>query len=51
MQPCEKALHKFLELWVNRKDVIGVVLVGSYAVGNPSKHSDIDVHIILSNDI
>lgn len=51
MHDWEKALFKFLEKWIDRKDVIGIVLVGSYAVGNPSAHSDIDVHIILSDDV
>ena len=47
MKPWEKALNKFLESWKNRKEVIGALVCGSYVTGNPSKHSDIDLHIIL----
>jgi hypothetical protein len=51
MQNWEKALHKFLAKWKSRRDMIGAVLVGSYAVGNPSKHSDIDIHLVLSDAV
>jgi len=45
----EIALQKFLKKWENRKDVIGIIVCGSYITGNPSKHSDIDIHIILDS--
>ena len=49
MQGWEIALQKFLKKWDNRKNVIGALVCGSYVTGNPSKHSDIDVHIILDS--
>ena len=45
------ALQEFLEGWKNKKEVTGVLVCGSYVTGNPSKHSDIDVHIILSDKV
>lgn len=43
----EVALQKFIKKWENKKEVIGAIVCGSYITGNPSKHSDIDIHIIL----
>jgi predicted nucleotidyltransferase len=40
-------LEKFLKKRRNKKEVIGILVCGSYITGNPSKHSDIDIHIIL----
>ncbi len=45
----EIALQKFLKKWKNKKEVIGAIVCGSYITGNPSKHSDIDIHIILDS--
>ncbi|MHA0858380.1 nucleotidyltransferase domain-containing protein [Paenibacillus sp. CMAA1364] len=50
MKPWEVALDLFLENWKNKEEVIGILVCGSYITGNPSKRSDIDVHIILSDD-
>jgi len=47
----EEALTEFLKDWKDRKEVIGAMACGSYVTGNPSKRSDIDVHIILTNDV
>lgn len=47
----EFAVDKFLAKWKRRKDVIGAIVCGSYVTGTPSKHSDIDLHIILSDDV
>ena len=47
MEPWEKALDEFLVPWKKKKEVVGAIVCGSYVTGNPSKHSDIDVHIIL----
>lgn len=49
MADWEVALQKFLKKWENRNDVIGALVCGSFVTGNPSKHSDIDVHIILDS--
>lgn len=51
MQDWEKALHKFLVPWRKRKDALGCLVCGSFVTGNPSKHSDIDVHIVLSDSV
>jgi predicted nucleotidyltransferase len=49
MEKWEIALNKFIATWKNKKEVIGFLVCGSYVTGNPSKHSDIDLHIILSD--
>ena len=43
------ALNKFIGEYKKNKDVVAILLVGSYAVNNNNKYSDIDVYIILSN--
>lgn len=45
------ALETFLKDWQGRDDVVGALVCGSYVTGNPSKRSDIDVHIVLENDV
>ncbi len=49
-QKREIALQKFLKKRESKKEVIGALVCGSYVTGNPSKHSDIDLHIILNKD-
>ncbi len=49
MEKWEIVLKKFLKKWENKKEVIGAIVCGSYITGNPSKHSDIDIHIILDS--
>jgi hypothetical protein len=44
----EIALEKFIAKWKNKKEVVGAIACGSFITGNPSKHSDIDIHLILS---
>ena len=43
----ESKLAKFLKTFEYKKDMIGVLACGSYVTGNPTKHSDLDVHIVL----
>ncbi|MBT6604879.1 hypothetical protein HOB36_07315 [Candidatus Bathyarchaeota archaeon] len=50
MEDWEIALLSFLKPWKNRQEVIGFLVCGSYITGKPSKHSDIDLHIITSHD-
>ena len=50
MEGWKKALNKFLGPWRDRDEVIGFLVCGSYITGNPSKRSDIDLHIITSDD-
>jgi predicted nucleotidyltransferase len=47
----KKTVEKFLEEWGHNKEIIGVVVCGSYVTGNPTKHSDIDLQIILDEGI
>jgi len=51
MQNWQKALKKFISNWENKKFTQGAILTGSYAVGNQTTNSDIDVHIVLNNDV
>lgn len=47
----EEAVELFLSDWKKRNEVIGALVCGSYITGNPSKHSDIDIHIVLSDKL
>ncbi|MCP3739014.1 nucleotidyltransferase domain-containing protein [Rossellomorea sp. BNER] len=47
MQEWKLALNKFLKQWEKDDSAIGALVCGSYVTGNPTPHSDIDVHIIL----
>ena len=49
MKNWEIALRKFLKKWENKKEVIGAIVCGSFITGNSSKHSDIDIHILLDS--
>lgn len=48
-QKWEIALNKFLEEWKTNPEVSGIIVCGSYITGNPTKNSDIDLHIVLKN--
>jgi hypothetical protein len=50
-QSREVALDSFMQWWENKKEVIGAIVCGSYITGNPSKYSDIDLHIILDSSV
>lgn len=45
----KKAIDEFLSDWRNRDDVLGILLVGSYATGLQNFQSDVDICIILNN--
>lgn len=49
MNNWEEVLNKFISDYKNKDYVIGAVLCGSYATGNYTKRSDIDIHIITKN--
>lgn len=51
MKNWEAAATEFLKGWKVKSEVIGAMICGSYITGNPSMHSDIDIHIILSDDV
>lgn len=48
MEPWEIALNKFLDDWRDRDEVVGALVCGSFVTGDPTGHSDIDVHIVLA---
>ena len=43
-------LSTFLSEYENFDNTTGVLVCGSYITGNPSNHSDLDVHIILNEN-
>ena len=49
MNNWKKKLDIFLADFEYTHDIFGVLLCGSYITGNPTNHSDLDVHIILDN--
>ncbi|MCR8656627.1 nucleotidyltransferase domain-containing protein [Paenibacillus endoradicis] len=51
MQPWEIAVEQFINTWIENKDVVGALVCGSYITGEPSNRSDIDIHLILSEDV
>lgn len=44
----KKALNEFIKPYINNEEVEAIILVGSYAVDNQNKYSDIDIFIILN---
>lgn len=51
MKNWREALEILLHQWRDNPLVTGALVCGSYITGNPSKHSDIDVHMLLSDDL
>ncbi len=47
----EEKLNIFLDNFEYKDDIIGVLVCGSYITGNPSSHSDLDVHLILDDKL
>jgi hypothetical protein len=47
----QEALNTFLHGWKENGHITGAMVCGSYITGSPSKHSDIDVHLLLSDDL
>ena len=47
----EEKLNIFLSGFEHAKDIDGILVCGSYITGNPSNHSDLDVHIILDDNV
>ncbi len=46
----QQAVDRFLADWRDRPEVTGALVCGSYVTGDPSVHSDLDLHIILQPD-
>ena len=44
-------LDEFMASFEYKADVIGILVCGSFITGNPSSHSDLDVHIILNEAV
>lgn len=51
MKKWEIAVEKFLSKWKEKKEVVGAVICGSYITGSPSKHSDLDIQILLDKNV
>lgn len=51
MEKWRQAVELFLKDWKENEEVIGALVCGSYVTGNPSEHSDIDLHILLKSGI
>ena len=47
MQDFEKAVNTFIGSLDCKDQIIGAIICGSYVTGNPSDHSDIDLHLLL----
>ena len=47
----EERLNKFLENFKYKNDIDGILVCGSFITGNPSSHSDLDVHILLKEKV
>lgn len=50
MEKWEEALHQFVRKWENRPELMGVLVAGSFLSGMATIHSDIDIHLILTED-
>jgi len=51
MKDWEEKLNNFLLDFEHINDAVGVLVCGSYITGNPTLHSDLDVHIILNDNV
>ncbi|MCL2350426.1 MAG: nucleotidyltransferase domain-containing protein [Defluviitaleaceae bacterium] len=50
MNQWKNKLDTFLKDFEHMVDATGILVCGSYVTGSPTKHSDLDVHIILKED-
>jgi len=51
MEKWRQSVNKFLQNWEEKDQVIAAMACGSYITGNPTKHSDVDLHLILRSDV
>ena len=51
MEKWRQAVELFLKDWKENEEVVGALVCGSYVTGNPSEHSDIDLHILLKSSV
>lgn len=47
----ESKLDRLLNELKFKEDIIGVLVCGSYVTGNPTSHSDLDVHLVLNDKV
>jgi len=47
----QEKLNQFVDAFEHKDDIIGILVCGSFITGNPSSHSDLDVHIILDESV
>ena len=47
----EEKLNKFIDSFEYIDDVVGILVCGSYITGSPTKHSDLDVHLLLNDKV
>jgi hypothetical protein len=47
----KKKLDIFISDFEYAADVVGILVCGSYITGSPTKHSDLDVHLVLNNAV
>ena len=43
----EEALQKFVKRYYGNKNIIGIILTGSFVHSRPDKNSDLDIHLVL----
>jgi len=51
MKNWKDKLDIFLAGFEHATDIVGVLVCGSYITGQPTPHSDLDVHIVLDNKV
>lgn len=51
MKNWQKTVEKFITPWKKKKYVEGIMMTGSYVHGTQTPRSDIDFHIVLSDEI
>jgi predicted nucleotidyltransferase len=47
----KEKLDIFMSTFEHANDVTGILVCGSYVTGSPTKHSDLDVHLVLRNAV
>jgi|GEM_PF-6616743 len=47
LKTCDEVITKFIAPWRRRKNVLGILLTGSYATGLATPQSDIDILIVV----
>lgn len=48
--PIRPLLERFMEMWIDRPETVGVYLIGSWALNRANEHSDIDLRVVIKNE-